>query len=162
MTLDLDLMKEQALELSRYYFKGFKARLTHIQTCASMYLNFTDKDPDADVKELVDESYGCLRQMQESYKSIPFEDLADRTEFRPLFTIDLLLPELKESMDDIFVRKNKRDTVDLETDITSIRSMGKTYSDSINSLLENIRAYEKDFTIGFTDYDNRTWNLKEV
>jgi hypothetical protein len=150
---DLLKMKDLALEMGSYYYKGFGNTINGILANAEIYL----KEPNR--KELAENAYGWLREIEEHYETIPFENLHGREEFYPLFVVKRLLPKLKDRMNRIFIDRDKDSLRNLDTDAKSIVNVGRLYGYSFLATLEQIRENPeaKDFRVKITDYRNQDW-----
>ncbi len=154
----LESMKQEALEMGRYYYKGFGNTFQGILTKAESYLT---KPEMPKKEELSVASYHWLDRIDAHYQRIPFSELHGKERFYPLFIVQRLLPKFRETMDEVF-REQKRDALkNLITDGKSIVNVGRLYDDSLKELLGKIRAYPEssDFRIKIVDNQDQVWHF---
>jgi hypothetical protein len=157
MSLDssLERMKEEALEMGRYYYKGFGNNFNGILVNAELYLMTEDR------QDLVENSYKLIGEIETHYDGIPFGELQGREDFYPLFVIRRLLPKFRTTMDEVFQEKIKGALRNLGIDARSIVNVGRLYGDSFQKLLEKIRSHPEssDFRVRIVDYQNNVWSF---
>ena len=158
MSLDssLERMKEEALEMGGYYYKGFGNLFDGILANAEIYLI-----DGHDEKETADDAYKWIEEIEKHYDGIPFDELHGREIFYPLFVIKRLLPKFRATMDEVFQEKRDGALRDLDTDARSIVNVGRLYWDSFQELLKEIRSHPEssDFRVKIVDYANRVWHF---
>ncbi len=150
---DLTQMKEKAIEMSKYYYKGFGATIDGILNNAQLYL----RHPEREI--LIDNSYKWLQELENVYAKISFDNLHGKEEFYPLFIIKRLLPQFRESMDEIFKFSNNGWFRNFGTDGKTIVNVGRLYEDSFLKLLEEIRTHPEahNFRIKIIDHKCEAW-----
>jgi hypothetical protein len=121
---ELEKMKNNTLEMGRYYYKGFGNTFQGIIANAELFLMEPDR------KDLPENAYTWLNEIEQLYEKIPLEELHGREEFYPLFIVKRLLPKFKETMNRVFVEKDKDAIRDLLTDSGTIVNVGRLYWDS--------------------------------
>ena len=152
---ELERMKDNALEMSSYYYKGFGNTFHGIIANAELSLTEPDR------KDLSENAYAWLNEIEQFYEKIPFEKLHGREEFYPLFVVKRLLPKFKETMDRVFVEKDKDALLDLQTDSWTIVNVGRLYWDSFQMALKYIRSdpEAKNFRVKITDYKGKDFHF---
>ena len=157
MSLDscLEKMKEEALEMGRYYYKGFGNTINGILANAELYLMTEDREG------LAENSYKWIGEIETHFDGIPFDELNGREKFYPLFVTKRLLPKFREGMDKVFQEERKDGLGNLDTDARSIVNVGRLYGDSFQELLKEIRSHSEssDFRVKIVDYQNNVWHF---
>ena len=161
---ELAELQRKALEMAKYYYKGFGTTIEGILNNGEEYLQHPER------AELADKSYGWFKKIEEFYANIPFDNLQGKEEFYPLFIIrrllkestSELLPKFKENMDAVFKDRNKSELRNLETDTRSIVNVGRLYFETLMQTLQEIRVYPeaKDFRVAISDRNkNYIWSF---
>jgi len=152
----LESMKQEALEMGKYYYKGFGNTFQGILTNAESYLIKPERPERG---ELSAASYQWLDRIDIHYQRIPFNELHGRGRFYPLFIVQRLLPKFRETMDEAFKEQKRNALTNLITDGKSIVNVGRLYKDSFEELLKEIRSYPEssDFRIKIVDSKNQVW-----
>jgi hypothetical protein len=150
MTIEdrLEKMKGDALEMAKYYYKGFGNTIQSILANAENHLL-----REGDYRDF-DSAYRWFKEIKDFYSQIPFEGLNGKEEYYPLFVVNRLLPNLREKMDLVFVKNQKDELRNLQTVARTIVEVGRLYFDSLRGLLREIRSYPeaRDFRIKIVDY----------
>jgi len=78
MSLDKDVeeLKKEALEMGKYYFRGFGNYLNGISGSVQAYFYLKDE-------KYVNQTYGFFEELEKHYQKIPFEKLSGRKRFYP-------------------------------------------------------------------------------
>jgi hypothetical protein len=151
----LEQMKQEAVELGRYYYKGFGNTFNGIVANAGLYLEEPDRI------ELSARSHKWLDKIDTHYRMIPFSELHGRENFYPLFIVHRLLPKFRTTMDKVFEAQDNENLRNLVTDAGSIVNVGRLYWDSFHGLLHEIRSHpeSQDFRVRIVDDLNRVWHF---
>jgi len=139
-------LERKALEMAKYYYKGFGNSFTAIMGLAYAYLEH-------ERKESLNDSYDTFKKIEDFYAAIPFDNLHGKEEFYPLFVVKRLLPKFRERMDKVFKENKKNELRNLQYDGSSIVKVGILYGESLLQLLDEIRLFPegKDFRVAIPD-----------
>ncbi|MBW3022724.1 hypothetical protein KY308_01310 [Candidatus Woesearchaeota archaeon] len=147
---NIEAMKEKALEMGKYYFKGFGYLMDEMLQHLDYYAKYPDRK---DKLKMGLENY---EKIINSYAKIPFNKLKGK-EFEPLFAVRDLLPNFKKQIDKVIKEKNQRDVEILYDKAKEIIKLGYIYRRSFEKLLEDIRNKAKDFKVKMVDYEGVVW-----
>lgn len=152
-TLDVGQMKEKALQMGSYYYKGLGNALSNLVIEADLYLMNPDET------ENVESAYACLQRFEDFYSQIPFEELHGREEFYPLFIVRRFLPRLKNEMDELFKEQVKTNSRDLFDFVNSIINVGRLYWGELEDLVNEVRTLPegKGFKVEVKKYPEGVW-----
>src|SRR3989338_1892973 len=144
---ELAVLQERAIEMARYYYKGFGTSIFGIISDGKVYLEHMAQIG------LSTRAYARLQKIEGFYTTIPFDKLHGREEFYPLFVVKKLFPRLKTAMYGVFKDGNADAFGDLGLEGDTIISVGELYSESLRKLLREIRVFPeaKDFRIAIPD-----------
>ena len=135
LEVQVNRMKETAMEMAKYYFKGFGAALSGILGNASFYI----EAPEKNAAKLA-EAYNILTAVEEFYKEIKFQELQGREEYYPIFVVRSMLPKFRESLDRVRDLKSKDALTEFEHWAKALAFVGSIYGETFDSLLDKIRA----------------------
>ena len=132
-------LKQEARDLSRFYFMGMGARLTGIARSSEMYLKKAKNNEECE-KELRNMLIS-LGQTTECYGRIPFETLHGASAYYPLFVANALLPTLHSEITSL----RSSDIPEVERRVHRIgvlaytfQTIGDCYRHRITRLLDEI------------------------
>ena len=121
---ELATLQERAIEMARYYYKGFGNSLVGIMANGEEYLSSQDAN-------VLQHSYQLFQKIEDFYATIPFDQLHGREEFYPLFVVKRLFPRLRTAMDGVFKNGNADSWADLRTECDVIINVGTLYYESL-------------------------------
>ena len=153
----LGQMKEEASEMARYYYKGFGATIDGILSSAEAYQRFRQR---TDVQKYKETAYRLLKEVEDFYAKIPFQDLEDKNGFYPLFIVKELLHLLRTYMEPHFTNPNNDSFERLENCTQVIVEVAELYRDNFKGLLEKIKGHPdgKNFKIEIIDDRGIIWS----
>ena len=143
---ELATLQERAIEMARYYYKGFGNSLVGIMANGEEYLSSQDAN-------LLQHSYQLFQKIEDFYANIPFNTLNGKEEYYPLFVVNRLLPKFRQSMDELFIDKRRDSLQNLQTNLRTIVDIGQLYFNSLMELLKTIRQFPeaRDFRVAIPD-----------
>ena len=109
-------LERKISKIKRYYLKGFGNLITGIT--GTMYLSLIEPDSRAENTKRILESLGIVTDF---YKKIPFRELRNDKDFRPLFKVRNLLPKFSRKVHSFLRNPEKKlldDTVKMGTEMT--------------------------------------------
>jgi hypothetical protein len=157
MSLDgnIESLEREALEMGRYYYKGFGNLISAILGNAEIYSNKPDN------QDLVPKFYHWLGMIETFYDQIPIADLHGRERYYPLFIVRQLLPKLHRSLDALYKGEDDEAIEAVNMEANTIVEVGNLYDESLRQLLKDIRSHADscDFKITVKDHLNKEWYL---
>lgn len=149
MSLDDKLleMEQMALEMGRYYYKGFGNSIQGILAKSERFVEEPENT------EPVTEVYQLLQRIEDFYRGIPFDVLRGKEEFYPLFIVERLLPKLRSGIDAVVNEKDEASLIRLQMVCGAVVEVGRLYFDTFVRILEDIRTHPeaKDFRVEVQD-----------
>lgn len=135
-------LQERAREMARYYYDSFTGKLHAMRAGAEIYARTNNECEAAEL-------FACLRNMEDFYAGIPFNDLQTREEFQPLFQVRKLLPELRNSLNNFVNEKTEQRKIEFNQRLHEIGQHGGVYRVTLTKILEEIRKFPegKDFQL---------------
>ena len=152
----LNQMQETASEMARYFRRGFGSAVTNILATTS------NREEGIATEEDVRIAYAMLENIEQLYATIPFTRLESQPNFYPIFVIRDLLPKLKQSMDNYFVKQSEISAYMILAYCHAIARTGEVYADNFRDLLEKIKAQEQINWFKLTVTHLRTGEIWEV
>jgi hypothetical protein len=147
------LAKREALEVGKYYYKGFSNMLQTIISKADNHIINPGND-----KYMID-SYAIYAGIQRHYNKIPFEELSGKERFYPLFIVRDLLPIFHGKMDEVFKLNKEKSIEDLERNSIAIAAVGTLYYETLKKVVANARSHPglENFTLELKVWDESTF-----
>ena len=147
-------LRQKAIEMARYYYKGMEAVLQEVIANAELYL----EDPQQ--SELMEKSYEWINKIEDFYSKIPFKHLKGKQDFYPLFVIQRLLPKFRGTMDAVFKGKDKGQFRELVRNSQTIIDVGSLYWETLIQTCQEIRKFPEanNFRVAIPDRNkDYTW-----
>ena len=151
----LEEQKSLALEIGKYYYKGFGATLDGLIANAELFVLRPERN------DLKDMSYEWLGKFDSFYSKIPFDSLQGKEEFYPLFIMKRLLPILRNKVDEHYAAPSQKGIDKMLEAARAITYVGLLYDETFHKILDEIRTSpeEKDFRVRLIDHRGREWNF---
>ena len=124
----------RAQEIIKYYLKDFVARLAGIKS-ASIYYSLLP------VPEKEHHVYATLQELEDFYSTIPFRELNEKDDLKPLFEVRELLPELRKNIDNFFEQGASEALPKIKDLVGKITNTGRVYFRNFNIILDEISTY---------------------
>ncbi|HYD03298.1 MAG TPA: hypothetical protein VEC16_03275 [Alphaproteobacteria bacterium] len=147
------LAKRDALEVGKYYYKGFTNVLNTIISKADNYMINPHNE-----KYMID-AYSLYAGIENHYNKIPFETIYRKERFYPLFVVKDFLPQFHNKMDDVFKFKKENSVEELKKSGIALAAVGSLYYNSLTEAVKNARSYPdlKDFKLELKVWDGSTF-----
>jgi hypothetical protein len=154
MTKKIEEMINEAEEMGKYYFKQFGNSLAAVVSIIGIYSK-------KNKKEYYDSANEFFGELEDAYKTIPFEKLQGRENYYPLFVVDTLLKKYRKMMDEFFEEPGEDEERRLYSLSCAISELGTLYRNCFMSLLKEIQSTPegKDFKIKLKDFEGKEWIL---
>ncbi|MCF7866090.1 hypothetical protein K9L67_00615 [Candidatus Woesearchaeota archaeon] len=154
---NIDQLKQEARNMSKYYYKGFGNRLQGILGSTVNYIeNINSEENLHKIKKQ-------LTQIKKSYEKIPFENLLKNKNYKPLFETQKLLTNATIELD-LIIHKNKTNITNLTNTLERITNEGEIYRTTLKeiiSIINNTNIHEP-FEIKLYDYEGNKWSTKDI
>lgn len=150
---DVEELKKEAVEMGKYYHRGFRSLIHGILSNAELFLISGQKN------EAKDKSYSFLEEFERIYSEIPFDEL-DKEGFFPLFEVNKILPQFRDKLEYFFKEPNRDNLRNFEEEKKIIKIQGSLYKSNLRKLIQKVRQYpgENDFEVIFPHPNNKNWS----
>lgn len=138
-------LKARVEEMAEYWKAGFGNYIAEIRSSAEVYV--MHKEERAEMRKHIE---GLLSEVGGSYNKIPFPKLDRETEeFKPLFEVNELLPELKEECEKLWSKPGEADAQKIFLIGKHIVNLGRLYNVYSQKLVREIRksSGDKDYKV---------------
>jgi len=152
----VEQLKARAELMGKYYFRGFGNFIQIVVANAQIYLLYPE-----DRVEVKKETLDAYSLIEELYKKIPFEELKDNEDFKPIFSARDLLPEYKQALDSFFEAPTEEKENILDKLGIKILETVEPYRENFWGLTKKIRSISENenFYVKVIDWNGVEWRF---